>query len=30
MANVKFIEKVKGHGQGHTIKIYDTIVKALS
>ena len=29
MANVKFFEKVKGHGQGH-IKMYNTIRKALS
>ena len=30
MANVKFFEKkVKGHGQGHTIKIYGTNGKAL-
>ena len=28
MANVQ--KKVKGHGQGHTFKIYGTIRKALS
>ena len=31
MAGVKVFEKsVKGHGQGHMLKIYDTIEKASS
>ena len=31
MANVKVFQKsVKGHGKGHTLKIYGTIRKALS
>ena len=31
MANVKvFPKKVKGHGQGYMLKIYGTVVKALS
>ena len=31
MANVKVFEKsVKGHGEGHMLRIYGTIGKALS